>query len=232
VSNRLILALDGMTFNQAEPLVRALGPLAYAVKVHDMVDNEGRQVISMLKTAGAQNVWVDYKLHDIPKTVGRRAQALKDSRADIVTVHASGGAEMVRAAVDTGIEVYAVTVLTSLSARQAVETYAWTDAESAVLGLAMMALEGGAHGIVCSGQEAAILHKRKIDSKGDFKIVVPGTRSAGVAAKGQKRSTTPREALDVGATHLVIASQVTEADDPIAAWQNLVAEIQEGDEKR
>ncbi len=221
MDSRLILALDGLTEVRALELTQLLGPRAYAVKVHDLLDGSDQpRIIGQLKYHGAARVWVDYKLHDIPKTVGRRAKALKKAGADIITVHAPGGKAMIEAAVESEAEILCITVLTSLTPKEIKDIYGLTPAE-AVSHFAGIAASANAAGFVCSPLEVAILSD--LDSR--FKRVVPGTRSEGVAPGDQKRVATPVATLQAGAHHLVIASQVTEAADPDEAWVRLESEI-------
>jgi len=217
----LILALDGIEESRAFALTRLLWEGAYCVKVHDLLDGTDQPtIIGRLKDNGATKVWVDYKLHDIPKTVGRRAKKLKQAGADIITVHASGGKKMIEAAVESGAEIFAISALTSLTPQEIREIYGQSPAE-AVQYLAGLATVAGAAGIVCSALEVPSL--RHLEPR--FKRVVPGTRSIGVTVGDQKRVDTPVAALQGGAHHLVIASQVTEDPDPVAAWQRIVDEI-------
>lgn len=221
MTEELILALDGLEETRAFHLTRLLGQEAYCVKVHDLLDGSDQPtIIQRLKDNGAARVWVDYKLHDIPKTVGRRAKKLKKAGADIITVHASGGKDMVVAAVESEAEIFVITVLTSLTPTE-IEGIYGTSPEAAVQYLAGIAMAAGAAGFVCSPLEVASLR----DLNQQFKRVVPGTRSVGVATGDQKRVATPLATLTAGAHHLVIASQVTEATDPVEAWKKLVAEI-------
>jgi orotidine-5'-phosphate decarboxylase len=216
----LILALDGLEFDMSRRMTYLLARKAYAVKAHDLLDREGYRGASMIKAGGAHLLWGDFKFHDIPKTVARRIKAWKAHGVDIVTVHASGGVDMIRAAVETGITVYAVSVLTSLSLEQVKAIYRCEPLE-AVERFAGFAAEAKATGLVCSAQEVEYIAKLKLG----LELIVPGTRSAGIAAGDQKRSGTPAATLAAGATRLVLASQVTEDPDPQAAWRRVVDEI-------
>lgn len=224
MDSRIILALDGMTLERAEALVRLLGDRVYAVKLHELVDTEGPSVISFLKKAGAARVWVDHKLHDIPNTVRLRAQALATQGADIITVHASGGIEMMQAARAgaPSTELYAVTVLTSL-AEDAVQKIYSDTSEATVQRLAMLAQEAGMDGVVASPKEVALLHE--MFGAAGPKLVIPGVRSLGSDVGDQERTGTPLQALQDGATHLVIGRQITEAEDPVAAFETLITEL-------
>ena len=177
-------------------------------------------------------VWVDAKLHDIPKTAAKRAAVitlLHDAR--IVTVHASGGVPMMRAVVDclnTSCgpvpSVWAVTVLTSLDPREIARIYgADRTPKQIVLDFAFMAKEAGVQGIICSPQEVGMLSKHP-DLQG-LKLVTPGVRSTGANIGDQKRIGTPKQAIDDGASFIVVGSQVTEAKDPVAAFNAIATEI-------
>lgn len=223
-AKRIILALDGLSLEQALSLTRKVGNRVHAIKIHDLSDRHGPNAVGLLRDVGAQRVWVDAKLHDIPATVGNRAKAIAASGADMLTVHASGGRAMMEAArTSFPGEVYGITVLTSLSEEDGVVIYGWP-IPTKVVEFALMAKNAGLHGVVCSPQEVALLSNAP-ELKG-LKLVIPGTRSAGKATGGQARVDTPANAISAGATYLVIGRQVTQAADPVAALDELEAEIQ------
>lgn len=227
VMQRVILALDELTLDEALDLVSKISPRVYGVKVHNIVDQHGPSVVKQLLQAGARRVWVDAKLHDIPNTVRLRANAIMKSGADIITVHASGEIEMMIAAVEGGhpSKIFAVTVLTSLGEEQT-ELYGQSS-KAAVLYFARLAKLAKVHGIVCSPQEVGVLSKRP-ELQG-LEFVVPGIRSAGKDAGDQKRVGTPFTATKDGATCLVVGRQITQASDPIAALDELEQEIAEAE---
>jgi orotidine-5'-phosphate decarboxylase len=222
--NVIILAYDGMPLKKAIELTAALSKRMYAVKIHSLYDEVGKDAIDELKKAGAAKVWDDAKLHDIPDTVGYRAKAIFGNGADMLTVHASGDIQMMRAACMPGKEVYGISVLTSLDAAQSEAIYNKLPAGE-VLTLARFAKLAGLSGLVCSAQELEILSK--MPELTGLKLVVPGTRSIGADLGNQKRVLTPGEAILAGATHLVIGTQVTKAEDPIAAFNAVATEIDE-----
>lgn len=220
--DNIILALDGMSRSDARDLAQKVGDKVYALKIHDLYDGLGPLAFSYVEGFGAK-VWVDFKLHDIPQTVERRAKALVSNGADIITVHAAGGVEMMQAALQSGATIYAITVLTSISEEQAKLMYGQS-LQSAVMYFADLALDAGVHGIVCSPLEVDML-----SSHGKFNVlefITPGVRSAGVAVNDQKRVDTPERALQNGATRLVIGRQVTNADHPLLALELLTEEIE------
>lgn len=224
MSDKIILSADELDAGAVVVLTQKAGKDAYALKIHDIYDSLGPSIVKKLKEAGASRVWMDAKIHDIPNTARARARAFAENGVDIITVHASGGVEMMRAAKEGAgnAEVYAVTVLTSLGEAQVSAIY-HASVEDEVLTLAKLAKEAGVDGIVCSAHEVKTLSEDPALS--GLKFVVPGIRSAGKDTQDQKRIATPAEALRSGATHLVIGRQITQAPDPEAALGEIEEEI-------
>jgi len=231
--SRICLALDGLSLDVAVNLTKHLGPRVYAVKIHDLYDKEGAHAVIQLKKAGAERIWVDAKLHDIPSTVAARARAIARNGADIISAHIPGGKAMVEAAIDAMFEtnvlgeIWGITLLTSLDQSDLDRDYGQyggkPTAEQIVLNRVRIGKEAGLKTIVCSAQEVGLLSK--LQDVRDMQSVVPGTRSTGVALGSQKRSTTPAEAIQAGTWKLVVASQVTSASDPVAAFDAFEAEV-------
>ncbi|MEK7569503.1 MAG: orotidine-5'-phosphate decarboxylase [Patescibacteria group bacterium] len=218
--NKIILALDEIKdLDEAVTLVKDVGHLFYAVKIHNLYDRFGPEAVRKLKEAGAEKVWVDFKLYDISNTVRLRA---RDIEADIISVHASGGVKMMREAVASGKEIFVITILTSFSPLEVKQIYN-KGVDEAVLVLARLAQEAGVSGIVCSPKEIKMI--RNNPEFKNLKIIVPGTRSLGVNANDQMRVSTPEEAIHDGADYLVIGRQITQAADPHAEAQKLCEEI-------
>lgn len=222
---KIILSADELNKEQLIELVQKVGQRVYAVKIHDLYDKFGPEIVNILKQVGAKRVWVDFKLHDIPNTVKLRAKALAEVGADILTVHASGGKEMLVAAKQGfgSKKVYAVSALTSLSNQEIEEIYGEGSVESLVLKLAKLAKESGIDGLVCSPKEVAVV--RADPNCKTLELVVPGIRSAGVSADDQKRFDTPVNALTAGADFLVVGRQITKAENPENALNLIQAEI-------
>lgn len=161
-------------------------------------------------------IFLDLKLHDIPNTVGKAVEALAPIAPAILTVHAAGGRAMLeaaRAAAPASTKVVAVTMLTSLDASDLTDIGVAADPAAQVARLADLARRSGLDGIVCSGAEVEAAHAAWTDGY----FVVPGIRPAGGDVGDQKRVVTPREALDRGASVLVIGRPITQAPDPAAA---------------
>lgn len=222
--SRIVVALDGLLFAKCVELICEIGSRAVMWKIHDLWDREGPQVVEKLLKAGAGRVWVDLKLHDIPETVRLRAKAVAEAGATAVTVHASGGIEMMRAAVDNVPFVFAVTVLTSLSEENAHLVFG-QPSKAAVINMARSAKLAGAYGIVCSPKEISIIRSQQ--ELADLKLVTPGIRPQDSQTQDQKRFDTPAAAIQAGGDFQVIGQPITQAADPVAAFTKIEQEIQD-----
>lgn len=219
-----IVALDVPDRAGAQAIVQTLGESCGFYKVGlELFAAEGPAVVGWLRDQGKE-VFVDLKLHDIPNTVRGAARSVARHGASLLTVHASGGREMMAAAVEGagegqgagGCRILGVTVLTSMDAAGLGE--AWgrdaVTVETEVLRLAGLVVAGGGAGIVCSGHEAAAVRGAYGDRLG---LLIPGIRLDGGAAHDQRRVMTPAAAAAAGARWLILGRAVTAADDPVAA---------------
>jgi orotidine-5'-phosphate decarboxylase len=173
---------------------------------------------------GELPIFLDLKLHDIPNTVGKAVEALARLEPAILTVHAAGGRAMMaaaKAAAPPQTKVVAVTVLTSLDTVDLAEAGVIGSPAEQVQRLTELARDAGVDGIVCSGAEVAAARSGWPDGF----IVVPGVRPAGDDVGDQKRVVTPRQALDDGASVLVIGRPITGAADPEAAIAKIAATL-------
>ncbi|QNA83582.1 orotidine-5'-phosphate decarboxylase [Sphingomonas sp. So64.6b] len=169
-------------------------------------------------------IFLDLKFHDIPNTVAKAIQALRPLEPAILTVHAAGGRAMLedaKAAAPTGTKVVAVTTLTSLDDNDLVSIGYAGDPHEQVMRLTELAMSAGVDGVVCSGAEVAAA--KSLWPKGFF--VVPGVRPANGSVGDQKRVVTPREAIDAGASILVIGRPITQAEDPDQAAREISATL-------
>jgi orotidine-5'-phosphate decarboxylase len=169
-------------------------------------------------------IFLDLKLHDIPNTVAKAVHALRPLEPAILTVHAAGGRGMMedaKAAAAAGTKVVAVTVLTSLDEEDLGATGVPGAPAAQVERLALLARAAGLDGVVCSGAEIETVRNAWPDAF----IVVPGVRPADAAVADQKRVVTPRQALDAGASILVVGRPITQADDPAAAARAIAATL-------
>ncbi len=225
MNRRIVLSADDLSLEQLLPLVEVAGSHLYAVKIHDLYDDHGKDSIRWLKNNDVR-VWIDAKLCDIPKTVALRSAVYKKHGADILTVHASGGVDMMEAAREHGpAEIYGITVLTSLDDDEVREIFN-REIVDQVSRLSSLISKAGLNGIVCSPNELTTL-KRMSDLGPDMKFVTPGIRSVGVSADDQQRIATPGQAVLNGSTYLVIGRQITKAKDPVLAIEQIEREIEE-----
>ena len=175
-------------------------------------------------TALGLPIFLDLKFHDIANTVAKAVQALRPLEPAIITVHAAGGRAMMedaKAAAPAGTKVVAVTVLTSLDGEDLRTIGLDPDPHAQVSRLTELARDAGLDGVVCSGEE--VKAAKALWPDGFF--VVPGVRPAGGAVGDQKRVVTPREALDRGASILVIGRPITQADNPDEAARAIEATL-------
>ena len=224
-ADKIIVALDVPTEKEAINVVERLRQHVSRFKVGlQLYTAAGPNVVREIVRTGA-NVFLDLKLHDIPNTVGSAVKSAVDLGADMMTIHLSGGEEMIRAAVDAGenrTTILGVTVLTSQTDETLNSVGIKEPVEAQVVRLARLGVECGVGGLVASPLEAAVL-RRQIPPK--IRIVTPGIRPRWAAAGDQKRVTTPREALEAGADYLVVGRPIIADPDPAGAVQRLLAEI-------
>ena len=224
---RAIVALDAPSQAEADHIVDALGESCDFYKVgSELFTAAGPAAVRRLRDRG-KDVFLDLKFHDIPNTVRGAVRSASRLGASLVTVHASGGSEMLRAAVDEAGEecgVLAVTVLTSMDARRLAESWGRTidTIEEEVLRLAGLARAAGAHGIVCGAGEARAVRA----AHGDLlRLLVPGLRLPGSETHDQARAATPDEAVAAGASYLVLGRTVTGATDPRGTMRRVLEAV-------
>lgn len=226
-----IVALDVPTTSAAKALVQRLGPSCDFYKVGlELFTAVGPSIVEWLRGEGKQ-VFVDLKLHDIPNTVRGAARSVARHGATLLTVHASGGREMISAAVEGAAEgsdgsmaspcsILGVTILTSLDGASVGEAWgrAAVDVGVEVGRLAGDVVASGGAGIVCSGHEAAAVHAMYGERLG---LLIPGIRLSGGAVHDQRRVMTPEAAVAAGARWLILGRAVTDAPDPAVAMETV-----------
>lgn len=221
----LIVALDVSSASAARNLVARIGDQAGMYKVGlQLFTAEGPDFVRELVGSG-RRIFLDLKFHDIPTTVALAAKSASRLGVSMLTVHASGGSEMLRAAVEQAGEtaILAVTVLTSFSESDLYETGVPAALPDQVLRMASLGKEAGCRGVVCSPRETALV-RRSLGE--DLLIVNPGIRPAGAGLDDQERVATPAAAIAAGATHIVVGRPITQADDPAKAAEKIVLEMQ------
>lgn len=226
-ADRICAALDFPSWRDAEPFARGIAPAVGMLKVGlEMFAAEGPPAVRAAAALG-RPVFLDLKLHDIPNTVEGAARSAAASGAALLTVHASGGAAMVRAAVKGAggrLRVLAVTVLTSLDADALEAIGLGGPPEAAVVRLARLAVSAGAGGLVCSPHEVRAV--RAAVGPGPL-LVVPGVRPAGADRGDQARVATPAEAVEAGADVIVLGRPLRDAADPAGAAARIAATLPE-----
>jgi orotidine-5'-phosphate decarboxylase len=226
--DQLIVALDVPSAHAAMALVDQLQGTCRWFKVGmELYYAMGNAVVDRLLERGFK-VFLDLKLHDIPNTVAGGVRSAAGSGASLLTIHAGGGEQMMRAAaqaaqVPNGPELLAVTVLTSMDTPE-LSAVGVADAPSAqVLRLARLAKLSGINGLVCSSEEVAAVREAMGPTA---RLVVPGIRPAGLGASDdQRRIATPAQTIVRGASMLVVGRPITQAADPAVAAAAILAEI-------
>lgn len=227
--DRIMVALD-CDASRAVELATMLAGHAKWLKVGmTLYYQEGPLIVAGLKARGFK-VFLDLKFHDIPFQVRGAAQAAAEYGADMLTTHAVGGADMMRAmaegAAQGAANIHAappvtlgITVLTSMDQKALAETGVTRPVDQQVVTLAKQARQAGLSGVVASAREARELRQALGD---DAYIVTPGIRPAGSDVGDQKRIATPQQAFEAGASHLVIGRPITQAADPVQAFEDIV----------
>jgi len=228
-NNYIIVALDFEKAVQAAKLVEQLGDLAAFYKVGlQLLTAEGPTLVRELVASGKQ-VFLDLKLLEIPNSVAGAVTAAGHLGVSMITVHASGGLAVLRAAVEAArpypkLKVLALTVITSMRDQDLLEVGISATVNEQVVRLARLAMVAGCHGVVASPQEAQIL--RAILPQ-DALIVTPGAQLPGEFRTDQARTATPAEAIRAGASHLVIGRSISRAQDPAAIFAAICANVAE-----
>ncbi|MDX6253683.1 MAG: orotidine-5-phosphate decarboxylase [Frankiales bacterium] len=213
----IAVALDTPSLETAALWAREVTPYVTVLKVGmELFYRGGPDVVDVVRGGSKVGLFLDLKLHDIPNTVAAAARSVVRLKPQYLTVHASGGAAMVRAAVEAAPEVTiaGVTVLTSLDESDLDAIGLAGPALDAARRLAVLAVGAGARALVCSPREVAAI---RLEVGPDIILITPGVRPAGSDAQDQARVATPEQALADGADLLVVGRPITGAADPAAA---------------
>lgn len=234
-SDKLIIALDVGTAAEAQMLTDKIGDQATWYKVGmELFYSDGPKVIEIIKEK-KKKVFLDLKFHDIPNTVAGAIRSISDLGVDMCNVHASGGKEMMKRAMDANLEIsvktgkppvklIAVTVLTSIDQNSFEHELGFSgEIREKVLDWASMAQKAGLDGVVSSAHEAEWIKENCGD---DFLIVTPGIRPSFSNSDDQKRIMTPAKALANGATHLVVGRPITKAESPAQSTAMVLKEME------
>jgi orotidine-5'-phosphate decarboxylase len=231
--NPIIVALDVPTTEAALKLVEQLTPVSGGFKIgSELFTSAGPDIVRRIRDTGAA-VFLDLKFHDIPNTVAKAVASATRFDVQMLTIHTSGGLEMMRAAEKAaqgeakslGLQpplVLGVTVLTSSNNETLAEIGCEADTEQQVLCLARLAVKAGLRGLVCSPLEVVKLRQSLPPST---QLVTPGVRTGTEKADDQKRTLTPREAIAAGANWLVIGRPIYAAENPREAAEKILESL-------
>lgn len=219
----IIVAIDETNIKKALKIIDCLDPSICMIKIGSVLFNSvGPEIIFNLADRGF-GIFLDLKLHDIPNTVKRSIESLSKLPIKMITIHTSGGIDMMKASVEavsgTEVKVFGVTALTSLSDNHIIEIFNRNSSEQVkkMLDLAVMS---GIDGVVCSPHELELVKKRT-----SLLSVTPGIRLKD-NNDDQKRVMTPREAIDLGSDYLVIGRPITASDDIGKSLEEIYLSIQ------
>ena len=233
MQNPIIAALDVPTTEQALKLAKEIAPVVGAFKIGgELFTSAGPDIVRRVRDMGAA-VFLDLKFHDIPNTVAKAVASATRLDVQMLTIHTSGGLEMMRAAEESAQQtalqsgrnaplVLGVTVLTSMDGNALSEIGCEPNVGRHVERLANLAVQAGLRGLVCSPLEIAAL--RQI-LPGKIQLVTPGIRTGTEKADDQKRTLTPREALNAGANWLVIGRPIYAAENPRMAAEKILKSL-------
>jgi len=231
--NPIIVALDVPTAELALKLAEQVAPAVGAFKIgKELFIAAGPDIVKRVRATGA-SVFLDLKFHDIPNTVAKAVASAVRLDVQMTTIHASGGGEMMRAAEKSAQDtakllgrpaplVLGVTVLTSSNSETLAETGCEPNVGRQVERLAQLAVKSGLGGLVCSPLEIADLRKML---PAEIQLVTPGIRTGAENADDQKRTLTPREAIQAGASWLVIGRPIYAAENPRAAAEKILSSL-------
>lgn len=226
--SEIIVALDLPSGSAALGLVDRLGDAVGFYKIGSpLFTRSGPGIIRELRGRG-KSIFLDLKYHDIPHTVARAVESAAALDVQLLTLHASGGTAMMRAARDVlgedGPRLLGVTILTSFTPAEVEEVWdkEVKSVREEVVRLASLAAESGLHGVVTSPLEAETMKRRH---GRDFVVVTPGIRPAGSGAGDQSRTASPGNAVAAGADYLVVGRPILESPDPLGVVEQIMAEM-------
>jgi orotidine-5'-phosphate decarboxylase len=235
IEERIIIALDVPTFDEATDLMDKLGDRARSLKVgSQLFTSVGPDIIREIKRRG-KKLFLDLKFHDIPNTVARASEAATELGVDIFNVHVSGGLEMMRGAAqatkakasELGIEkpiVLGVTILTSIDEPMFQNVLGSCNSlKDQIVHMAKLAQQAGMDGVVASPQEIRLIREACGE---DFVVLTPGVRPEWASSDDQKRTMTPVEAFKAGADYVVIGRPIYRAPEPADVLERILKQLE------
>lgn len=222
--SKLIVALDVQDLEKAKSLVDDICPYVDIFKVGPTLAISSPQIIDFINEKGAR-VFLDLKLYDIPTTVARTVKSLAKLKIYSLSIHISGGLEMLKAALQSSsLLLWGVTVLTSFNQQDLKKLGINHSIEEQVINLAKLGQSAGLKGIICSPQEISLVRQNCGD---EINIITPGIRLKLLPGDDQKRYMTPIQAIRQGADYIVIGRPIIEDKNPVEVVKNIIKEIGE-----
>ena len=221
----IAVAIDAPDLETAKKWAKEVSPYVSTLKIGlETYLRDGKKSIEQIKEISNCDLFLDLKLHDIPATVAGACRSVADLNPKYLTVHASGGSEMINEAAKTlpNTLIVAVTILTSIDEKNLQEIGFKNSSKESAVNLAKIAVAAGARAIVCSPQEVAEIRKN-VDSS--IVLITPGIRPQGSSSNDQQRIATPQEALLNGANLLVIGRPITGSDNVGEAAKRISEEV-------
>ena len=221
----IAVAIDAPDLETAKKWAKEVSPYVSTLKIGlETYLRDGKKSIEQIKEIRNCDLFLDLKLHDIPATVAGACRSVADLNPKYLTVHASGGSEMINEAAKTlpNTLIVAVTILTSIDEKNLQEIGFKNSSKESAVNLAKLAVAAGARAIVCSPQEVAEIRKN-VDSS--IVLITPGIRPQGSSSNDQQRIATPQEALLNGANLLVIGRPITGSDNVGDAAKRISEEV-------
>ena len=221
----IAVAIDAPDLETAKMWAKEVSPYVSTLKIGlETYLRDGKKSIEQIKEISNCDLFLDLKLHDIPATVAGACRSVADLNPKYLTVHASGGSEMINEAAKTlpNTLIVAVTILTSIDEKNLQEIGFKNSSKESAVNLAKLAVAAGARAIVCSPQEVAEIRKI-VDSS--IVLITPGIRPQGSSSNDQQRIATPQEALLNGANLLVIGRPITGSDNVGEAAKRISEEV-------
>ena len=228
--DRLIFALDVPDKNEAQRIIKLLRDSVGCFKVGlELFVREGPDILKLIKDHSSAEIFLDLKLHDIPATVRGALRSAAKLGVKYITIHSTEGEAILKASKevkDSGLEVLAVTVLTSMGEAQLQDLGSNLKVGDLVLDRAFRSQQSGCAGVICSGEEIESVKQKCGEA---FKVIVPGIRPewSQIASDDQKRIATPGQAIQSGADLIVVGRPIRDAINPKGAACKIVAEIEE-----
>lgn len=228
MNNPIICAIDFSPLDDSLRMIKLVADRVAMVKLGlEFFSANGAYGVKMVTELGIP-VFLDLKLHDIPNTVIGALRVIIGMGIKMVTVHISGGIDMLDAIVNDSeiakskVIILGVTVLTSMNEKGMKDLGITCSISEQVVHMAKIAKNCGLHGIVCSPREISLIRK---ECGNDFLIVTPGIRLVDYVVDDQKRTATPKEAMNYGANYIVIGRPITTSPDPVKTIQMMLAEL-------